>query len=203
MEEPSPPPLFTTAALRTLGVLTLFALALTLWYCWGKTQLATRPLSLHSKIVPFDLNRSDEHQLAAVPGLGPTLARRIVAYREQHGPFQSVDELDKIYGIGPATLERLRPFLCVESSEMMEKVIRAQNTEVRSPAKPLTESPIDPNHATMEQLQSLPGIGPVLAERIHTEARQRPFRSVEELRRVKGIGTKTLEKLRPHIQIQP
>ena len=203
MEESSKGPLFTTAALRTLGVLTLFALGLILWHCWGKTQLATRPLSLRSKIVPFDLNRSDENQLAAVPGLGPTLARRIVLHRERHGLFQSVDELDKITGIGPATIERLRPFLCVESSEQTEKVIRAQNADFHTTVKPLPESPIDPNNATMEQLQSLPGIGPVLAERIHTEARQRPFRSVEELRRVKGIGTKTLEKLRPHIQIQP
>ena len=49
----------------------------------------------------------------------------------------------------------------------------------------------------------MPGIGPVLSARIVETRQARPFASVDELRRVKGIGVKTLEKLRPHVMVGP
>ena len=52
-----------------------------------------------------------------------------------------------------------------------------------------------------EQLRTLPGIGPALATRILEARRERPFRSVDDLRRVKGVGAKTLEKLRPFLEV--
>jgi competence ComEA-like helix-hairpin-helix protein len=61
---------------------------------------------------------------------------------------------------------------------------------------------LDVNRADRAALQSLPGVGPVLAERIlEDRARNGPFRSVDELRRVKGIGEKTLERLRPLVAV--
>lgn len=59
------------------------------------------------------------------------------------------------------------------------------------------------NDATAEQLEALPGIGPSLAQRILAARRERPFSSVEDLRRVSGIGPKTLERLRPQIDVAP
>ncbi|HEX6039793.1 helix-hairpin-helix domain-containing protein [Longimicrobium sp.] len=56
-----------------------------------------------------ELNRATAAQLEALPGIGPALARRIVAWRAEHGPFGSVDALAQVPGIGPATVERLRP----------------------------------------------------------------------------------------------
>jgi competence protein ComEA len=50
-----------------------------------------------------------------LPRIGPALADRILAHRAQFGPFLSVDDLLMIRGIGPATLERLRPLLYVPS----------------------------------------------------------------------------------------
>ncbi len=46
-------------------------------------------------------------------GIGPVLAERIIQYRKMHGYFRSVDELIKIKGIGPKTLEKLRPYVTV------------------------------------------------------------------------------------------
>jgi competence protein ComEA len=43
-----------------------------------------------------------------LPGVGPVTAQKIIDYREQHGAFASIDELDAIPGIGPARLEQLR-----------------------------------------------------------------------------------------------
>lgn len=60
---------------------------------------------------PADLNRLTAAQLEALPGIGPALAARIVAYRESHGGFADIGELGAVPGIGPALVERLRPLL--------------------------------------------------------------------------------------------
>lgn len=59
------------------------------------------PLSL-------DLNTATEQQLEQLDGVGPALAAKIVAYREQHGGIASVDDLDNVSGIGPAKLAAIR-----------------------------------------------------------------------------------------------
>ncbi|MFA4903140.1 MAG: helix-hairpin-helix domain-containing protein [Desulfobaccales bacterium] len=66
------------------------------------TQLLTLGL-------PIDLNRASAEDLEAVPGIGPALARRIVEYRNTHGPFKQVDELhEKVLGIGQKKAEILK-----------------------------------------------------------------------------------------------
>lgn len=57
---------------------------------------------------PIDLNSADAERLEYLPGIGPVLAERIVAYRNANGPFQSVDELENVSGIGPKKLSVLR-----------------------------------------------------------------------------------------------
>lgn len=61
---------------------------------------------------------------------------------------------------------------------------------------------LDVNRATAEELQRLPGIGPVLAQAVIAERATRGrFRSVEDLKRVRGIGAKRLERLRPLVVV--
>jgi competence protein ComEA len=57
---------------------------------------------------PVDLNSATVEQLDTLPGIGPTTAQKIVAYRQQHGAFHSLAELDAISGIGPARLAELK-----------------------------------------------------------------------------------------------
>ncbi|MGZ8691509.1 MAG: helix-hairpin-helix domain-containing protein [Gaiellaceae bacterium] len=57
---------------------------------------------------PVHLNSATFEQLDTLPGVGPVTAQKILDYRQQHGAFGSVDELDAIAGIGPARLEQLR-----------------------------------------------------------------------------------------------
>lgn len=71
--------------------------------------LRRAPLAVEDPAAPVDLNRADTVRLQELPGVGPALARRIVAAR----PFATVDDLARVRGIGPATLERLRPLLSV------------------------------------------------------------------------------------------
>jgi competence protein ComEA len=144
----------------------------------------------------MDLNSADEDRLASIPGIGPTLASRIVAHRASQGPFSSVEELRQVRGVGPATLERIRPFLLTEDGgtpRQPPRVVRGarQDEPVEKPNK------VRLNSAPIEELRTLPGIGPVLAERILEARASARFRSLEDLRRVKGLGPKTLERLRP------
>ena len=57
---------------------------------------------------PVDLNAAGAAQLDLLPGIGPSTAAAIVAYREAHGPFATVDDLADVRGIGPAKLDALR-----------------------------------------------------------------------------------------------
>ncbi len=58
-----------------------------------------------------DINSADWPEFEPLPGVGERLARRIVESREAEGPFQSVDDLSRVSGIGQKTVERLRPYL--------------------------------------------------------------------------------------------
>lgn len=59
----------------------------------------------------LNLNAMTAAELETLPGIGPALAARIVAYRESHGDFADIGALGAVPGIGPALLERLRPHL--------------------------------------------------------------------------------------------
>jgi len=56
----------------------------------------------------LSINRADVERLQLLPQVGPKTAAAIVAYRQEHGPFGSVDDLRQVRGIGVATVERLR-----------------------------------------------------------------------------------------------
>lgn len=60
---------------------------------------------------PVSLSSATAADLEALDGVGPALAARIVAWRDSHGGFSSVDQLDEVPGIGPARMEALRPRL--------------------------------------------------------------------------------------------
>jgi competence protein ComEA len=55
-----------------------------------------------------DVNQADAAELQALPGIGPVLAERIVAWRTEHGAFAAVEDLQDVPGIGPAVLSRIR-----------------------------------------------------------------------------------------------
>ena len=61
----------------------------------------------------IDINTADQAMLETLPGIGPARASAIIAYRDQHGPFVSVDELTAVSGIGQITLENVRTLVTV------------------------------------------------------------------------------------------
>lgn len=64
----------------------------------------------------IELNRATADQLATLSGIGPKLAERIIAYRNQHGPFKNFAELDAVPGIGPKLLAKLQSDVFLNST---------------------------------------------------------------------------------------
>lgn len=67
-----------------------------------------------SQTASVRLNTASEEQLMTLPRVGKVLARRIIAWREQHGPFTRIEDLDAVDGIGPRLLEQLTPLIVLD-----------------------------------------------------------------------------------------
>jgi competence protein ComEA len=174
--------------------------------------------------LPIDLNRASVEDLDAIPGLGPALAQRIVDYRQAHGPFMKIEDLREVSGVGPENLAKLKPYLGLGGPEANAppdwKAPAATGNSVsgtyidrqegRLPESKSGLGPktlagvIDLNLASQAELETLPGIGPVIAQRIIDYRRAHgPYKTIADLRKVSGIGRKKLEKLRPYVAITP
>jgi len=158
----------------------------------------------------LDLNRATHLELMQLSGIGPKLAKRIETYRNTHGLFANVDDLTNVPGIGPAILNRIRDLVYVEpglitelkTSSNLDNLRPLKTNPKQFPIQPHAKLPaarINVNTADTRELQRLPRIGPVLAARIVAERARGTFRSVNDLRRVHGIGQKTVEHLRPFV----
>ena len=86
-----------------------------------------------------------------------------------------------------------------EFEEVRARLETTANRGDRPEANKTSSAKLDINRASEEELQSLEGIGPVIAARIVEHRENTPFRNVDELASVRGIGRKLLERLRPHV----
>ena len=117
-------------------------------------------------------------------GIRSEVAKNIVAYRTQNGPFQQLDELRRVRGIGSSTFKLLR--------QRLRNVLRGKYI----PPEQIALRYI--NSATAEVLaDERLGISPQIAAKIVAYRTQNgPFQQLDELRRVRGIGSSTFERLR-------
>jgi competence protein ComEA len=80
---------------------------------WGQHEIVIERLAQVDHVYRLDINEATWVEFAQLNGIGETLAVRIVEDREAHGPFGSIDELQRVKGIGPKTIERLKEYLRV------------------------------------------------------------------------------------------
>ncbi len=157
-----------------------------------EAQRRSLPLTDGERIDP---NTAGEEDLDRLPGVGPVVAGRIVQMRRDRGPFTGPQDLLSVPGVGPATLARITPHL-EWSIQPRLGAAAGPSRPARDPA-PRRTPRLDLNRASREDLESLPGVGPVMAERI-LRLRQElgRFRVLEELESVRGIGPATIERIR-------
>lgn len=153
----------------------------------------------------LDPNRAPDVELQRLRGVGPVLARAIVEHRRA-GPFRTKADLLEVKGIGPATLRGIAPHLDLPDASVGVDGGSAGRDRVRrsGPSPPrAADGRVDLNRAGRAELEALPGIGPVLAERIleHRSLRGR-FDRVEQLLEVRGVGPSRLEDLRARVTVR-
>ena len=68
----------------------------------------------------ININTANQAELESLPEIGPHLAGEIIAYREANGPFETVDELLDVPGIGPVTLETIRDLITVGINSQLQ-----------------------------------------------------------------------------------
>ena len=71
------------------------------------------PVGASSTTTKVNINTASQVELETLPGVGPVTAQKIITWREQHGRFTKIAELQEIDGIGPKTMAQLEPYVCV------------------------------------------------------------------------------------------
>ena len=82
-----------------------------------ETEVQVSQEAILPDLSPLHLNRATAEELATLPGIGPELAGRIVAYREEQGGFGSIEEIMEVSGIGEGKFAALKGRITVEDTE--------------------------------------------------------------------------------------
>ena len=153
----------------------------------------------------LDVDQAGAGELARLPGVGPGLAKRIVAERARNGGFGGPACLDaRVPGVGEAFLQRAGPHLRFSGPECRQEApLEAHRGALgaRTAGVGCGER-VDLNSAGKADLDCLPGIGPARAEAILAfRERRGGFRSVDELREVPGVSGRVFEGLRTQVTV--
>jgi competence protein ComEA len=177
-------------------------------FLMGSVLIMTAGLALaQAKAATIDLNTASEKELESLKGVGPVMAKKIIAAR----PYNSVDELSKA-GLPAKTIEGIKPLVTAgkpaAAPAAPTKAPAAPPPSASAPQKALGKSAgaaqaklapgqkVNLNTASKEQLEALPGIGPVKAQAIIDG---RPYKKNDDIMKVKGIKEGIFSKIKDSI----
>ena len=110
-----------------LGLTGVFLCVLLALFCHDRTELETAGIEtvtevpqeeIQPDLTPVDLNTAGAEKLAELPGIGEELARRIVEYREENGPFEQLEDILKVPGIGEGKFAGLEGWIAVNGETL-------------------------------------------------------------------------------------
>lgn len=198
-----------------------------------RAQMARRFISLSTLVVALaaslamnvvtawsaglvDLNTADQKTLEALPGVGPSVAKEIIAGR----PYKTVDELSRAKGIGKAKLDAIRSLVTVGGAKVVQPLnVPSVPATAAVPPKALPAAPAVPavrqkasaaaqqaagqvvniNTASKAAIEALPGIGSVKAQAIIDG---RPYSKPEDIMKIKGIKEGIYKKIQGLITVR-
>ncbi len=141
---------------------------------------------------PLDLNKATAEEMVEVlPGVGEATAQKIIIGR----PYKSVDDLTKA-GVPAATVEKIRKLVTIAAPSAEPKKAAAKAMTKTKAAAAAPTGKVNINEAKADELETLPGIGPARAKEIIAA---RPFKSVEDLEKVKGLGKERVDAIRDRV----
>ena len=166
---------------------------------YAEAERRSRPLNPGERIDP---NSADEVELDRLPGVGPALARSIATHRRSEGPFRSLEDLERVPGLGSSKVKRLAPFTTLPAGVGQGPEPGDAGGGFQGPER--HGSQLNLNRATAKELQALPGIGPARAQAIvRWRDENGPFRNFQDLSKVPGIGPATVSRLRSRVVVRP
>lgn len=111
--------LFSCAAAALVLVIGAFGFSVPSWQPGYKT-VAPEPFDAQ-QMYQVELNSAGFQALCSLPGIGEKKAEAIIAYRQEHGPFSSIEELENVKGMSEKSIEALRSRLYIETDDMQKE----------------------------------------------------------------------------------
>ena len=156
-------------------------------------ELSLIPTEKEEKIERVEINSALKEDLTKIIHIGSVRADEIIRLR----PFKSLDDLIRVPGIGEKILSDIKEegIAYVIYNETEENDEKDEKEKKEKESNPCDSGKLDLNRASQEDLKFIVGIGDVIAQRIIDYRKSTPFRSLNDLTNVKGIGPSVLQKI--------
>lgn len=211
----------STSMFRTgLALATAALLLATGTTSFGQSSTKTNKTSRIT--APVDVNSADLETLQTLPGVGPSVAKKIVDGR----PYKSLADLEKVKGLGKTRADALKDLVTFGSAPASTASAPAASSSSSTPptdsssgkstgstSKSTKSTPsagrlaagekVNINTATAEELDKIPGIGPAKAQAIVDYRTQNgKFKTIEDIQKVKGIKEGVFSKIKDYLKVE-